>query len=208
MGLDIFICFDNNDEIFSKDYYVESLDHSRLHSLSRTFCNFMCRKNVISGEPEFDQIARITSIDISPIYDMENYGHGEELDYFLETAETDEQREQIIKLDEASKEKLKGNLDKVLETIEKLIERLSNIKDLALLLTDNGYDTLENETLMIASLNDKNTTQASIKLPKALLDKAPLNITDLITGNKYNWDKEWNFVELSPELPFHLFLIY
>ena len=69
-------------------------------------------------------------------------------------------------------------------------------------------DTKQNKTLMIASLNDKHTTQASIKLPKALLDKAPLNITDLITGNKYNWDKEWNFVELSPELPFHLFIIH
>lgn len=155
MGLDIFICFDNNDEIFSKDYYLESLEHSRLHSLSRTFCNFMCRKDVISGEPEFDQIARITSIDISAIYDMENYGHGEELDYFLETTETDEQREQIIKLDKASKEKLKGNIDKVLETIEKLIERLSNIKDLELLLTDNGYDTLENEIYFADFNRDK-----------------------------------------------------
>ena len=155
MGLDIFICFDNNDEIFSKDYYLESLEHSRLHSLSRTFCNFMCRKDVISGEPEFDQIARITSIDISAIYDMENYGHGEDLDYFLETAETDEQREQIIKLDKASKEKLKGNIDKVLETIEKLIERLSNIKDLELLLTDNGYDTLENEIYFADFNRDK-----------------------------------------------------
>jgi starch synthase (maltosyl-transferring) len=61
---------------------------------------------------------------------------------------------------------------------------------------------------MIASLNDKNTTQASVKIPKDLLYKAPLKITDLITGNKYSWDKEWNFVELSPELPFHLFLIH
>ncbi len=69
-------------------------------------------------------------------------------------------------------------------------------------------DDKQNETLMIASLNDKNTTQASVKLPKALLNKAPLKITDLITGNKYSWDKEWNFVELSPELPFHLFLIH
>jgi starch synthase (maltosyl-transferring) len=68
-------------------------------------------------------------------------------------------------------------------------------------------DEKQNETLMIASLNDKNTTQASVKLPKALLNKVPLKITDLITGNKYSWDKEWNFVELSPELPFHLFVI-
>jgi len=35
----------------------------------------------------------------------------------------------------------------------------------------------------------------------------PLEITDLITGYIYVWDKEWNFVELSPEMPFHLFNI-
>jgi starch synthase (maltosyl-transferring) len=69
-------------------------------------------------------------------------------------------------------------------------------------------DHKQNETLMIASLNDKNTTQASIKLPTELLHKLPLKITDLITGNIYNWDKEWNFVELSPDLPFHLFVIH
>ena len=69
-------------------------------------------------------------------------------------------------------------------------------------------DDGQNETLMIASLNDKYTVQASVKLPSRLLSKLPLQITDLITGNKYNWDKEWNFVELSPELPFHLFLIH
>jgi starch synthase (maltosyl-transferring) len=69
-------------------------------------------------------------------------------------------------------------------------------------------DEQHNETLMIASLNDKYTTQASVKLPETLIKKLPLNITDLITGNKYNWNKDWNFVELSPELPFHLFLIH
>lgn len=68
-------------------------------------------------------------------------------------------------------------------------------------------DDQQNQTIMIVSLNDQHTTQSSVKLPKELLDKGPLKITDLITGNKYNWDKEWNFVELSPDLPFHLFLI-
>lgn len=65
-----------------------------------------------------------------------------------------------------------------------------------------------NETLMVVSLNNQNTTQASVKIPKELLEKSSLTITDLITGNKYSWDKEWNFVELSPELPFHLFVIH
>jgi starch synthase (maltosyl-transferring) len=68
-------------------------------------------------------------------------------------------------------------------------------------------DDKQNQTLMIVNLDSYNTSQATVKLPKELLDKSPIKITDLITGNQYIWDKEWNFVELSPELPFHLFKI-
>lgn len=68
-------------------------------------------------------------------------------------------------------------------------------------------DDKEDETLMVASLDAYNTVQSMVKLPDALVRNMPLQITDLITGNSYIWDKEWNFVELSPELPFHLFKI-
>jgi starch synthase (maltosyl-transferring) len=68
-------------------------------------------------------------------------------------------------------------------------------------------DDKENETLMVASLDAYNTAQAMVRIPNALLRNLPLRITDLITGNSYIWDKEWNFVDLSPELPFHLFKI-
>lgn len=65
----------------------------------------------------------------------------------------------------------------------------------------------ENETLSIASLDAHHTQQAMVKLPNELLGKMPIHITDLITGNSYFWENEWNFVELSPELPFHLLKI-
>lgn len=68
-------------------------------------------------------------------------------------------------------------------------------------------DDKQDETLMVASLDAHNTQQAIVRLPDALLRNVPVEITDLITGNSYIWDKEWNFVELSPELPFHLFKI-
>ena len=64
-----------------------------------------------------------------------------------------------------------------------------------------------NETLMIVSLDAFNTSHAMVRLPNALHRNLPVQITDLITGNSYIWDKEWNFVELSAELPFHLFKI-
>lgn len=157
MGLDILVCFDNNDEIYSNDYHDEKFDHFNKHSLSRTFCNFMCRKDVVSGEPELDQIGKITSVDISPIYQMETYGSdsGEELEFFLEMAETEEQRESIIKQSQASKDKLKGNIDTVLATVTNLIDKLSKINDLPKMLTDNGYDTLENEIYFADFNKDK-----------------------------------------------------
>lgn len=146
MGLDILVCFDNNDKIYSSEYHDENFDHFHKHSLSRKFCNLMCRKDAVSGEPELDQIGRITSVDISPIYEMENYGHGEELEFFLETAETEEQKQSILNFDKASKEKLKGNIDKVIVTLTTLIDKLSKIYNLPNLLNDNGWDSLDNQT--------------------------------------------------------------
>ena len=144
MGLDIVIRTDKDDQIFTNDYHDPKRDYFNKHSLSRTFCNFICRQNVVSGEPELDQIGRITSIDISPIYAMETYGSdsGEELEFFLETAESEEERQRILEQARKNKESLKGNLDKVLSTINALIDKLSSIDNLPRLLNDHRHDTL------------------------------------------------------------------
>ncbi|RXR23084.1 alpha-1,4-glucan--maltose-1-phosphate maltosyltransferase [Flavobacterium stagni] len=71
-------------------------------------------------------------------------------------------------------------------------------------------DDKSNETLMVASLDAYYTKQAWVKLPLASLgiqNGQNCTVVDLITGNSYHWDKEWNFVELHPTLPFHLFKI-
>lgn len=71
-------------------------------------------------------------------------------------------------------------------------------------------DDKSNETLMVASLDAYYTKQAWVKLPLASLgiqNGQNITVVDLITGNSYHWDKEWNFVELHPTLPFHLFKI-
>ncbi len=71
-------------------------------------------------------------------------------------------------------------------------------------------DQKENETLMIASLDAYYSKQAWVKLPLQSLgiqQGQSITVLDLITGNSYIWDKEWNFVELHPALPFHLFKI-
>ncbi|WP_298221693.1 alpha-1,4-glucan--maltose-1-phosphate maltosyltransferase [Flavobacterium sp.] len=68
-------------------------------------------------------------------------------------------------------------------------------------------DARDNETLMVVSLDAFNNAQAMVRIPIEEIGNQPLKVEDLITGNTYYWDKEWNFVELSPALPFHLFKI-
>ncbi len=71
-------------------------------------------------------------------------------------------------------------------------------------------DAKENETLMIVSLDAYYMKQAQVRLPLQSLGihaGQSITVIDLITGNSYIWDKEWNFVELHPTLPFHLFKI-
>ena len=143
MGLDINIGVDNTNEIFTPDYYDRSNDYFKAHKLSRTFCNFMCRRGVVSGEPELDQIGKITAIDISPIYQMESYRDGDELNFLLEIAKSDEERKKILEQIKQSRENLKGNIDKVLPTINSLINKLSSIDNLSQILNDNGFSTLD-----------------------------------------------------------------
>ncbi|WNM18660.1 alpha-1,4-glucan--maltose-1-phosphate maltosyltransferase [Flavobacterium capsici] len=66
------------------------------------------------------------------------------------------------------------------------------------------------ETLMICNIDPYYPKQAWVQLPLKSLKVQPgqpIKVVDLITGNSYIWDKEWNFVELHPSLPFHLFKI-
>lgn len=145
MGLDILIAADNYKELHSGDYYDKKNDYSNKHSLSRTFCNFMCRQNVVSHEPELDQIGKITGVDISPIYEMESYPEEEDLEYYLDTADNEEEKQRILKKAEMEKAKLQGNIDKVLKTITELIDKLNSVDNLPALLLPTDCDSLENE---------------------------------------------------------------
>lgn len=145
MGLDIHIVTNNDDELDSDDYYNEDNDYYNKHSLSRTFCNFMCRQYVISQQPELDQIGKITGVDISPIYEMETYPEEEGLEFNLETADTEDEKQKILKKAEEDKAKLQGNIDKVLITIKDLIQKLNAIDDLPSLLLPTDFDSLNNK---------------------------------------------------------------
>ncbi len=65
-------------------------------------------------------------------------------------------------------------------------------------------------SLMIASLDSYYTQEGSVKLPLHQLGLGHINqfsVTDVITGNQYHWNADWNYVALHPTLPFHLFKI-
>ncbi len=68
-------------------------------------------------------------------------------------------------------------------------------------------DAKTDHTLMICNLDPYYPKQGMVRLPLEEIGHQPVRVTDLITGNSYWWDKEWNFVELHPALPFHLFKI-
>lgn len=68
-------------------------------------------------------------------------------------------------------------------------------------------DSKTDHTLMICNLDPYYPKQGMVRLPIDTIGSQPIKVTDLITGNSYWWDKEWNFVEIHPALPFHLFKI-
>ena len=99
--------------------------------------------------------------------------------------------------------------------LRKQLESLQQTNNIVFCKTDNEQliayykfnDAKTDHTLMVCSLNAQNPLQAVVRLPLEEIGNQPVKVTDLITGNSYYWDREWNFVELHPALPFHLFKI-
>ena len=144
MGLDINIRVNNPNKLSEND---DDFDFSCKPHLSRIFCSFMCRKYLdIDHETEFEQISAITGVDISAIYEMEFAVSDEDDDDmdFLEDLDEDEIKDYLEGV-EKQKEKLNGNIDKVLLTVNHLIEKLSVIQNLPDLLVPTQNDTLDNK---------------------------------------------------------------
>ena len=71
-------------------------------------------------------------------------------------------------------------------------------------------DNKTNEILIVISLDSYYAQQGSLRLPIHSLEIQhghQIQVQDLITGSSYNWFEEWNFIELHPTLPFHIFKI-
>jgi len=146
MGLDIHINTNNLEELNSAYFYgAKPGDYFYQHRLSRTFCNLLWRYNVVSHEPELKQIGKITGVNITPILEMENYPDEDELSYMIESIESEEERQKLLKKAEDDKAYFQGNINMVLSTITQLIEKLNLIDNLPFLLLPTENDTLRNE---------------------------------------------------------------
>ena len=67
-----------------------------------------------------------------------------------------------------------------------------------------------NELLVVISLDSYYSQQGTVQIPLQDLNinsGQQITVQDLITGSSYNWHQEWNFVELHPSLPCHIFKI-
>ncbi|MDY7394756.1 alpha-1,4-glucan--maltose-1-phosphate maltosyltransferase [Aureibaculum sp. 2210JD6-5] len=86
--------------------------------------------------------------------------------------------------------------------------KFCNITNDHLLAFYKWNDDKTDELLIIISLDHYYSQQGSIQLPLQDL-QAPngIQVYDLFTGNSYNWNAEWNFVELHTALPFHIFKV-
>jgi len=65
-------------------------------------------------------------------------------------------------------------------------------------------------TLMVVSLDAYYTQESGVKLPLEKIGLGHLStyhVEDVITGNQYSWNADWNYVKIHPSLPFHLFKI-
>ena len=62
----------------------------------------------------------------------------------------------------------------------------------------------------MVNLDPNYAQQANVHIPVeriSLHSDEAFQVQDLITQNTYNWQGDWNFVELHPGMPFHLFKI-
>ncbi|HMB62610.1 MAG TPA: hypothetical protein VKN36_06030, partial [Eudoraea sp.] len=69
-------------------------------------------------------------------------------------------------------------------------------------------DARTDELLIVINLDPHYAQRGQVQLPLDALQpftERGVELYDIITNNGYIWNNEWNFIELHPALPFHLF---
>ena len=71
-------------------------------------------------------------------------------------------------------------------------------------------DNKTNEVLVVISLDQHHAQRGTLQLPIQELGVShdqQLKVRDVVPDVSYTWNGEWNFVELHPNMPFHIFEI-
>ena len=126
----------------------------------------------------------------------------------------DSEKYEVRKWDWSIRNKLTMMITRI-NSIRKAHASLQQTNNIVFCDTDNDQvmayykfdDAKSDETLMVISLDPYNKRQAKVRLPLESIGNRAVTVSDTISGNAYYWDHEWNFVELHPSLPFHLFKI-
>jgi len=72
-------------------------------------------------------------------------------------------------------------------------------------------DDRENIILTVVNLDAYYTQKGMLRLPYEALglhSGQHVIVNELITKDVYRWESEWNYIELNPALPFHVFKIH
>ena len=86
--------------------------------------------------------------------------------------------------------------------------RFCGIENDQLLAFYKWNDDKTDEFLIVINLDPHYAQRGQLQLPLdalGLSNGQALEVHDVITNNGYIWHNEWNFIELHPALPFHLF---
>jgi len=116
---------------------------------------------------------------------------------------------------------MENNLTKIITRInqirkeEQALQQTNNIKfchieNNNLIAFYKWNDSKSNELLIIISLDHNYAQHGTMRLPMndlGLTNGHKMQVHDLFTGNTYNWNDEYNYIELRPSLPFHIFRI-
>lgn len=88
--------------------------------------------------------------------------------------------------------------------------RFCNVNNDNLIAFYKFNDNRTDELLVIISLDTHNSQQGMVQLPLGELNignSRLIRIRDLVTTYEYEWYSEWNYVQLHPNLPFHIFKV-
>jgi hypothetical protein len=172
MGLDILIGT-NNPEDFQEEAYEPSFQ------LSRSFCDLMGQRHMGDIEnPQFDQVAKITRVDLTPLYEMGDYFPPEDIERHLQSYHSAAEKARALQEITAANAAVAGNLVRVRTTVETLLQQLAKVDDLADKLVPDDYEMVDNEVYFAYSGDtesadyEENTFDQDLRNLKRFLDYA------------------------------------